>query len=70
MEALHALLATAASTPLLTSPPNAIGDRANLPGTIDEFPNWRSPLPVTVDDLLADPRVLRAIEPLRNARPD
>ena len=41
----------------------------NLPGTVDEYPNWRIPLPVRVDELLADPRVRRAVAALRDARP-
>jgi 4-alpha-glucanotransferase len=69
--ALHELLATAASTVLLTSPQDALGEprQPNLPGTIDEYPNWRIPLPVSVDELLAHPVVLRAIASLRAARP-
>ncbi|MFL6252517.1 MAG: 4-alpha-glucanotransferase [Actinomycetes bacterium] len=34
-------------------------DRPNVPGTIDERPNWSLPLPVSLDDLAADPRVGR-----------
>lgn len=69
--ALHALLATSASRLLLTSPQDALGEprQPNLPGTIDEYPNWRIPLPVPVDKLLADPGVRRAIAALRAARP-
>jgi 4-alpha-glucanotransferase len=69
--ALHRLLATAASTVLLTSPQDALGEprQPNLPGTIDEYPNWRIPLPVSVDELLKHPVVLRAISSLREARP-
>lgn len=69
--ALHKLLATAASRLLLTSPQDALGEprQPNLPGTVDEYPNWRIPLPISVDELLADPRVQAAIAPLREARP-
>jgi 4-alpha-glucanotransferase len=28
-----------------------------LPGTIDEYPNWRLPLPETLEQLRDDPRV-------------
>lgn len=41
----------------------------NLPGTVDEYPNWRIPLPVTVDGFFADPRVRAAVAPLAAARP-
>jgi 4-alpha-glucanotransferase len=34
-------------------------DRPNVPGTIDQRPNWSLPLPVLVDDLATDPRVRR-----------
>jgi 4-alpha-glucanotransferase len=69
--ALHRLLATAASRLLLTSPQDALGEprQPNLPGTVDEYPNWRIPLPVSVDELLDDPRVQAAITSLRDARP-
>jgi 4-alpha-glucanotransferase len=29
----------------------------NLPGTVDEYPNWRLPLPMTLDQLKKDPRI-------------
>jgi 4-alpha-glucanotransferase len=34
-------------------------DRPNVPGTVDQRPNWSLPLPVLLDDLAADPRVRR-----------
>ena len=34
-------------------------DRPNVPGTIDQRPNWSLPLPVPLDDLAANPRVRR-----------
>lgn len=69
--ALHRLLATAASRLLLTSPQDALGEprQPNLPGTVDEYPNWRIPLPLAVDDLLADPTLRAAVAALRDARP-
>jgi 4-alpha-glucanotransferase len=69
--ALHELLATSASALLLTSPQDAIGEprQPNLPGTIDEYPNWRIPLPVTVDELFDHPLLRRAVAALRAARP-
>jgi 4-alpha-glucanotransferase len=69
--ALHQLLATASSTLLLTSPHDALGEprQPNLPGTIDQYPNWRIPLPATVDELMVHPVVKRVVETLRAARP-
>lgn len=64
---LHAFLGATRCRVVLAAPADAIGDlrQPNLPGTTDEYPNWR--LPVTdadgrvalLDDLLADPRVER-----------
>jgi 4-alpha-glucanotransferase len=34
-----------------------VAERPNMPGTIDEWPNWRIALPVDLDTALADPRV-------------
>jgi 4-alpha-glucanotransferase len=69
--ALHTLLASAASRLVLTSPADVVGQlrQPNLPGTVDQYPNWRIPLPVTVDGLFADPRVHAAVAPLKAARP-
>jgi 4-alpha-glucanotransferase len=68
--ALHTLLASAASRLVLTSPADVLGERRqpNLPGTIDQYPNWRIPLPATIDEFFADKRVLAAVAPLRAAR--
>ena len=41
----------------------------NLPGTVDEYPNWRLPLPVTLEELRDDPRVRVVVDELRLARP-
>jgi 4-alpha-glucanotransferase len=64
---LHAFLGATRCRVVLAAPGDAVGDlrQPNLPGTTDEYPNWR--LPVTddagqvllLDELLADPRVER-----------
>jgi 4-alpha-glucanotransferase len=41
----------------------------NLPGTIDEHPNWRRRLPAPADTLFADPTVAHRIALLNEARP-
>jgi 4-alpha-glucanotransferase len=66
---LHRLLAATPSTLVAVSPYDAVGEvrQPNLPGTMDEYPNWRIPLPVTIDDLFDDGRV-RAIVDIVNAR--
>ncbi len=43
--------------------------RPNLPGTIDEHPNWRLPLPALLDDLAAHPRAEAIAAALSETRP-
>ncbi|WP_405879784.1 4-alpha-glucanotransferase [Streptomyces sp. NBC_01384] len=53
--------------------PDAVGDRRpqNLPGTWDQYPNWRLPIadadgrPVTLEELAASPRLYALIDVLR-----
>ncbi|GAB1329594.1 4-alpha-glucanotransferase [Streptomyces sennicomposti] len=53
--------------------PDAVGDRRpqNLPGTWDQYPNWRLPIadaegrPVTLEDLAASPRLRALTDVLR-----
>ncbi|ORB43266.1 4-alpha-glucanotransferase [Mycobacterium paraseoulense] len=57
--AMHRLLAATPSRLKLISPYDVLAEprQPNLPGTIDEYPNWRLPLPETSEELRADPRV-------------
>ncbi|MET9658320.1 4-alpha-glucanotransferase [Streptomyces sp. NPDC006510] len=56
--------------------PDALGDRRpqNLPGTWDQYPNWRLPVadaeghPVTLEELAAAPRLHRLMEVFRPCR--
>ncbi|MDQ1745860.1 MAG: 4-alpha-glucanotransferase [Frankiaceae bacterium] len=65
--AMHAFLGATTCRVVLAAPADAVGDlqQPNLPGTTDEYPNWRLPVTeasgsvVLLDDLLADPRVAR-----------
>jgi 4-alpha-glucanotransferase len=68
--ALHAFLAATPSRLVAASPYDAIGEvrQPNLPGTVDEYPNWRIPLPVSLDDLWDHPTVRKVVELLRAAR--
>ncbi|MEV6877316.1 4-alpha-glucanotransferase [Amycolatopsis sp. NPDC051128] len=69
--ALHTLLASAASRLVLTSPADVAGQvrQPNLPGTIDQYPNWRIRLPVSVDGFFTAKGVRAAVAPLAVARP-
>ncbi|BBX67563.1 4-alpha-glucanotransferase [Mycolicibacterium psychrotolerans] len=57
--AMHRMLAATPTRLKLISPYDVIGEtrQPNLPGTVDEYPNWRLPLPETLEQLRADPRV-------------
>ena len=41
----------------------------NLPGTMDQYPNWRMPLTVSLEQIRTDPRVRQITEIMGVARP-
>ena len=51
--AAHAALARSGSDLVVATLEDAVGvrSRPNLPGTVDEHPNWRIPLPTRLEDL-------------------
>ncbi|MGZ6868941.1 MAG: 4-alpha-glucanotransferase [Frankiaceae bacterium] len=61
--ALHALLCHSPAQIVLAGLPDAVGDlrQPNLPGTVDEYPNWRLPVAddtgrsLTLEEILAHP---------------
>jgi 4-alpha-glucanotransferase len=73
VRAVHRYLVGTPSRYVLAAPGDAVGDlrQPNLPGTVDEYPNWRLPVadesgrPMLLEDLLADPRVERLAADLR-----
>ncbi len=44
-----------------------VPDQPNLPGTIDEHPNWRRRLPVGLENLRRHPRIRALARVLRGA---
>jgi len=74
--AIHSLLARSRSRLVLVSPYDVVGEvrQPNLPGTVDEYPNWRLPLPVSLEELVDDPRVRAVVEMMalrtRRSRPN
>ncbi|HEX8002906.1 MAG TPA: 4-alpha-glucanotransferase [Mycobacteriales bacterium] len=60
--AMHAFVARSPSLLAAVMLGDAVGDprQPNLPGTRDEYPNWRLPLPVPLDDL-GDVPLLREV---------
>ncbi len=69
--AMHRFLASTPSRLKLISPYDVIAEprQPNLPGTIDEYPNWRIPLPETLEQLLDDPRVAETTAAFRAVAP-
>lgn len=45
-----------------------VAPQANVPGTVDEHPNWRRKLPVTLEELSRDPRLHRIAHDLAAQR--
>jgi 4-alpha-glucanotransferase len=70
--AMHRALPLTPSRYVLAAPGDAVGDlrQPNVPGTTDEYPNWRLAVTdadgrtVLLDDLLADPRTARLADDL------
>jgi 4-alpha-glucanotransferase len=65
---IYVELATAPCALLTATLDDALGveERPNMPGTIDEWPNWRIALPVDLDTALGDPRVESIARTLQN----
>ncbi|MGW4941618.1 4-alpha-glucanotransferase [Actinoplanes sp. NPDC004185] len=64
--AMHEFLARTPSRFITASLYDVLGElrQPNLPGTTDEYPNWRIPLTASLEEILADPRVARIAEVL------
>jgi 4-alpha-glucanotransferase len=75
VKALHRFLARTPARMLGVWLPDAVGDRRpqNLPGTWDQYPNWRLPIagadghPLTLEQLAASPRLHALAEEVRAA---
>ncbi|WP_123965175.1 4-alpha-glucanotransferase [Streptomyces sp. TLI_185] len=77
IQAVHRFLLRTPSRMIGIWLPDTIGDRRpqNLPGTWDQYPNWRLPIadaegrPVTLEELAGSPRLHALIDVLRPVRP-
>jgi 4-alpha-glucanotransferase len=75
VRALHRYLGGTPSRYVVAAPGDAVGDvrQPNVPGTVDEYPNWRLPIAdstgraLPLEELLADPRVVGLATMLRDA---
>jgi len=61
IDAMHRFLAATPSRLKLLSPYDVLAEpsQPNLPGTVDQYPNWRLPLPESLEQLQTDPRIAR-----------
>ena len=49
----------------------ALREQPNLPGTVDEYPNWRIPLPIPLEELFSQASVQRVMHALgQDANPE
>ncbi|MGR3494667.1 4-alpha-glucanotransferase [Citreimonas sp.] len=66
-DAMHHALAATRSALALVQIECVLGIEAqpNLPGTVDEYPNWRQRLPLAPEDLADEPRLARAAAIMR-----
>ena len=64
ISAIYALLAAAPSAVIMATLEDVLGieQRPNMPGTMDERPNWAIPLSKTLEELQTDPRILKVAE--------
>lgn len=71
VEAAHAFLASTPAQVMMVQLEEVLGlpDQANLPGTVDEHPNWRRKLPVSLEQLETEPRLASLTELLARLRP-
>jgi 4-alpha-glucanotransferase len=67
--ALHELLARTRCRLVMASPYDVLGEvrQPNLPGTFDEYPNWRIPLPLLLEDVMRDEWMARVAKILRRS---
>jgi 4-alpha-glucanotransferase len=67
--AMHQLLASTPCRVHLVSPYDVIGEirQPNLPGTTDEYPNWRLPLATSLEEFRHDQRVQQIADTFRTS---
>jgi (1->4)-alpha-D-glucan 1-alpha-D-glucosylmutase len=70
-EAIHAYLARTPSRLFVVQLEDVLGvkEQANLPGTVEEQPNWRRRLPLTLEEIERDERFIATARTLADLRP-
>jgi 4-alpha-glucanotransferase len=68
--AIHQYLARTPAWMVLANVEDVIGQRVqtNVPGTVDQQPNWQRKLNMTIEELMQDVRFVQLAEQLRSAR--
>ena len=68
----HAFLARTPSKLLMVQPDDVfeLVEQANLPGTVDQHPNWRRKLPLSLERWRSDPRVQRLAAAMAERSPE
>jgi len=68
---IHRLVASAPSRLFAAQMEDLLGltDQPNIPGTVDEHPNWRRKLPVPIEELESSPILRAVIDAIREERP-
>ncbi|SPP63004.1 4-alpha-glucanotransferase [Nitrospira lenta] len=71
MVALHLYLARTPAWVVLANVEDVLGQRAqiNVPGTVDQHPNWSRKLTATIEQMMQDSRFASLAAQLRSARP-
>lgn len=71
MAAVHLYLARTPAWVVLANVEDVLGERAqtNVPGTVDQHPNWSRKLSCTVGQMVGDPRFSSLAAQLRSVRP-
>ena len=69
--AMHAALAASPARLIAASFYDVLGElrQPNMPGTTDQYPNWRMPLPAALDEIRVDARIRQVARLLATGRP-
>lgn len=69
--AVHRLVATSPARLVAAQLEDLLGltDQPNIPGTVDQHPNWRRRLPVAIEDLEEAPMLRAVLETIAQERP-
>ncbi|MEK8088392.1 4-alpha-glucanotransferase [Thermithiobacillus plumbiphilus] len=72
VQAIHAFLARSPSSLMVIQPEDMLGQRqqVNLPGTVDQYPNWQRKLTLTLEAFLQDDRVRQLTQAMCQERGD